>query len=600
MLALDYTRNVVIKNTSRVRTLVHHEICGSLYGGDRLIVGSLQKAVFLKDHQITACYEPGEYEWVENDTRPHEGKLYFVDMDCREERKWHFCFEEAAGAGRVDLYGTIAYGVDDAVSLVKAMASREILEPTALNASKRFVQYILQKRLACACACVTSCYGTWSSLSEEQIAEALHTQLDMLFTVYGLKLHLLGLEKVSCICADDPVEEALEFDEDIDSLLTKQENEAEWSNFAGTWTNSSDWQNSGWSNTSSGQTNSGCCNASSSQTNSGCSNASSGQTNSGWSNYSDSWLNSGWNNYSYSWRNSDWNNYSSGWANSGWSNYASWSNGGWSNGCDKGFSPQTEEPEKESPVAEATFKAGTGKVERGEFFALQVVMFAEAYRERAEKVLAAADAERQETESGIHDVALSSLIRIRVFSPDIPIEDDLCEQKWNGKLCVFQYLLTVPPDYDKKTLRLNCRVYTDDVVLTDLKMVLKVGEPASEVKLNSQKVRTAFASYSSLDRAIVAARLQGMFAATNDELDIFFDVESLRRGEDWEQRIRAEIQKRSIFYLFWSRNARKSEWVNKELAFAVESKQLEDIEPIPLEKPHCVPTTPCSEQHTFF
>lgn len=552
MIALDHTRNIVIKNTARVRTIVHHEICGSLYSGDRLIVSSPQKAIFLKDHQVTACYEPGEYEWVDNDTRPHEGKLYFIDMDCREEQKWHFCFKEETCSRRIDLFGTITYGVDDAVLAVRSMASREILEHTSVKASKRFVQYILEKRLAYACAYVTSCYGMWALLSEEQITEALNIQLDMLFTVYGLKLHLLGVEKVSCICVDGPVEETLEFDEDNDSQPTKKEDKPEWSNFAGTWRNCSDW------------------------------------------------LNSGWNNYSYSWQNSGWNNYSSSWANSGWSNYASWSNSGWTNGCDKGFPPQIEEPEKEIPAAEATFKAGAGKVECGESFALHIVMFTDAYRERAEKVLAAADVGHQETESGIHDVALSSLIRIRVFSPDILIEDDLCEQKWNGKLCVFQYLLSVPSDYEKRTLRLNCRVYTDDVVLTDLKMVLKVGEQSSEVKLDSQMVRTAFASYSSHDRAIVAARLQGMLAATNDKLDIFFDVESLRRGEDWEQRIKAEILKRSIFYLFWSRNARKSEWVSKELAFAVESKQLEDIEPIPLEKPTVCPPPPVLSGKHFY
>ena len=131
-------------------------------------------------------------------------------------------------------------------------------------------------------------------------------------------------------------------------------------------------------------------------------------------------------------------------------------------------------------------------------------------------------------------------------------------------------------------------------------IVANVKNEFQELGVEMRKIMTAFASYSSKDRSIVAARLQGMLAATNDKMDVFFDVESLHTGENWETRIRNEIKNRSIFYLFWSRNARMSEWVQKELSMALELKELQDIEPIPLEAPDiCPPPESLNRKHFF-
>ena len=85
----------------------------------------------------------------------------------------------------------------------------------------------------------------------------------------------------------------------------------------------------------------------------------------------------------------------------------------------------------------------------------------------------------------------------------------------------------------------------------------------------------------SADREKVLPRLQGM-QHTVPNLDIFMDIISLRGGQDWEKRLMDEITLADIFSLFWSHNALKSEWVEKEWKRAYEQKGIDFIEPIPL------------------
>ena len=60
-------------------------------------------------------------------------------------------------------------------------------------------------------------------------------------------------------------------------------------------------------------------------------------------------------------------------------------------------------------------------------------------------------------------------------------------------------------------------------------------------------------------------------------------------GEIWEERIKHEIKERDIFYLFWSKNAKASKWVEMEWKTALKWKGIEFIDPIPLDSPEIAP-----------
>ena len=72
-------------------------------------------------------------------------------------------------------------------------------------------------------------------------------------------------------------------------------------------------------------------------------------------------------------------------------------------------------------------------------------------------------------------------------------------------------------------------------------------------------------------------------------LDIFVDFHSLYPGEQWKDRLEEEIQKRDRFFLFWSRAARASSYVESEWRAALKWHGLASITPVPLEPPDVAP-----------
>lgn len=81
-------------------------------------------------------------------------------------------------------------------------------------------------------------------------------------------------------------------------------------------------------------------------------------------------------------------------------------------------------------------------------------------------------------------------------------------------------------------------------------------------------------------------------------MDLFFDVESLRSGENWEKTLFHEIEKRDVLYLCWSHNAKESEWVDREWRYAYSQKGIDGIEPMPIELPEeCPPPQELSGKH---
>ena len=100
-----------------------------------------------------------------------------------------------------------------------------------------------------------------------------------------------------------------------------------------------------------------------------------------------------------------------------------------------------------------------------------------------------------------------------------------------------------------------------------------------------------FASYSSADSMDVYARIQ-MLKKFAPRLDVFLARKSLKSGDQWEKEIYTHLPNKDVFYLFWSRNALKSEWVEKEWRMALKERDISYIDPVPIESPkHATSTT---------
>jgi hypothetical protein len=161
---------------------------------------------------------------------------------------------------------------------------------------------------------------------------------------------------------------------------------------------------------------------------------------------------------------------------------------------------------------------------------------------------------------------------------------------WNGKWAILRFDVSVPRvlAVDRAILRFD--VYIEGLLVARLRPELKISDkPDTQVKrMGAKKApRKAFASYASLDRRDVLSRIRSLQIFTG--IDVFLDCLSIHPGEPWKARITQEISQRDIFWLFWSRNAQASTWVEWEWRTALASRALDYIQPHPLEAPDVAP-----------
>lgn len=239
--------------------------------------------------------------------------------------------------------------------------------------------------------------------------------------------------------------------------------------------------------------------------------------------------------------------------------------------------------------------------EKENYTMVDVYAYEEEFRHVVEKVKAERakqEGEMKESDGGHLQIKKGAQITVRLSSPDLEIADNEESRVWSGKYVKFDFPVFVPKEYEKTQILFCADVYFDSVIATRIRFVVScVGIAQQRPKLEQKDVHSAFISYASGDRERVALILQGMRRSRPD-LDVFFDVETLKTGESWEQILRREIDKRDILYLCWSPLARESEWVDMEWRYALKQKGPDGIEPIPLALPKdCPPPEELKGKH---
>jgi TIR domain len=163
---------------------------------------------------------------------------------------------------------------------------------------------------------------------------------------------------------------------------------------------------------------------------------------------------------------------------------------------------------------------------------------------------------------------------------------------WTGEIGSATFVLRVPLICPRGQKVGRVSIKATGLEIATIQFVVDVSK-ASDRKgaiLESKKTyhRTAFASYATADRDAVLARVQGI-QKIQPTLNVFLDVMKLRSGDDWKRRLEEEIVKAGVFYLFWCRHARRSEWVGREWRYALRAKGLDFIDPVPFEPPDKAP-----------
>ena len=261
--------------------------------------------------------------------------------------------------------------------------------------------------------------------------------------------------------------------------------------------------------------------------------------------------------------------------------------------------PVTKPAEEAPRLDRVQFSAVAPKeAEKDAYSIIQIFMYEQMFRRVVEEALEMAESPAQEKRSGFHMVQDNTRVKIVLTCPDMEIDDNVQEQTWSGGYLQFDFAVCPPSDYRKKQILLTAAVYFNDIPATRLMLTIKPQMSQEErIEIARKDIITAFVSYASQDRARVATVIQGMRRARPD-MDIFFDINSLKSGEDWERTLYREIDKRDILFLCWSRSAAKSPWVDREWRYAMSQKGIEAIEPIPLEQPDvCPPPMELQSKH---
>lgn len=233
-------------------------------------------------------------------------------------------------------------------------------------------------------------------------------------------------------------------------------------------------------------------------------------------------------------------------------------------------------------------------IEKGDYAVIDIAMYEAPFRGIVREIMKTVDYPVKEKISA-SSIRMESNVMIRLTSPDLEIEDNEIEQQWMGEYLIYSFAVQIPEDYSKNKILFHAVVFENGIMRTRMIFSVNCSEAAQELTVFRKDIMSAFMSYASEDRARVASIAQGIKAICPD-LDLFLDVNSLKTGEDWEQAIYREIEKRDMLFLCWSSNAKRSEWVEKEWRYALKTKGLDYIEPVPLELPDECP--PPSELHT--
>jgi serine/threonine protein kinase len=156
---------------------------------------------------------------------------------------------------------------------------------------------------------------------------------------------------------------------------------------------------------------------------------------------------------------------------------------------------------------------------------------------------------------------------------------------WTGDLGYANFVVTVPSEVVEGNVVCLASIGLNGCQVGKLSFLLNIGSRglvSQVIPCQTVMHRKAFASYANLDRDQVLARVQDMETAYRG-LRVYVDSVALRSATYWEADLRASIDAADVFYLFWCRHAMASDWVSREWRWALRSKGLDFIHPVPLE-----------------
>jgi hypothetical protein len=190
---------------------------------------------------------------------------------------------------------------------------------------------------------------------------------------------------------------------------------------------------------------------------------------------------------------------------------------------------------------------------------------------------------------------------------DLEIDEPSQSFKWKGKLKTIEFFVKVPKTFEQTAVNCKLLVLCESVPIGHVKFKLDVTAAASAAKAVEpepqafHRYRNVFISYDSDDRSEVLRRVQMLDMVG---INYFQDMLSLKPGERWEKQLYKHIDECDVVFLFWSVSSRESEWVEKEVKYALEHKRsqqdgLPEIMPVIFDGPEEAPPPAYLSEYHF-
>jgi hypothetical protein len=216
------------------------------------------------------------------------------------------------------------------------------------------------------------------------------------------------------------------------------------------------------------------------------------------------------------------------------------------------------------------------QVRRGETVLVQAFAFAEGREAEAAALAGEFDEEAVRRGFATLDMLLrrGQTLRFHLSMGGVALDDPVRELTWLGRTASVQFAVDIPADRLVGGLVGTLLVSTEGVPVGRIGFKLSVVEspparPAEPVSVGeaASRFRKAFVSYARVDRAEVVRRVQMLHRPLTD-IEVFQDILGLEPGDFFESVLFRRIDECDIFMLFWSSNARQSEWVRREIEYA--------------------------------
>ncbi len=191
------------------------------------------------------------------------------------------------------------------------------------------------------------------------------------------------------------------------------------------------------------------------------------------------------------------------------------------------------------------------------------------------------------------DLERGSQVMIELTIPKLEIDEPVQKLVWQGRTTSVQFGVSVPQGLDPGALLGKVTLHLEGVPVGSIRFKLEV-VARNKASLTPQRVNSqahhyqeAFISYSSKDRDEVIKRVQMLERC---HVRVFQDILNLDPGMRWEKELYRHIDSCDVFMLFWSCAAKESQWVDKEVRYALARREsseagLPEIVPVLIEGP---------------